>query len=908
MIEQLETDRQKKFYSHLKKVVLQTGRSIKDYIDELIDSGLGVSAEDICMMREVGNLLQHHLDLKAIVVKAGDGLIAEPKPLWADGEGERWSLVKQFLTDINFNPVDIQEIDDVTTAILNEGFEPPLKKDFTVRRSLVLGYVQSGKTTNFISLISKAADAGYRFILVLTGITNNLREQTQMRVDERLTLNPEQWIKLTSLDKDFESTKENAAVFFNAAKPGNISVIAVVKKNATILRSVIEWLDTLDYTTRADLPFLIVDDEADQATPNSSKKKQTEINKLVEKLADPEFMPRNVYVAYTATPFANLLMDGSKEKNLYPRDLVYPIKAGSGYFGAAELFGRDAIDEDDNEIVPKVNVLREVDQDNVEKIRHNTWSYEQELTNKGDPLIQALLWFIVATAVREFREGKRDFSTMMIHTSSRKQDHKNLREALDGYIDDLKNLNSYQGKIEPKIKELWEEETSNPDIVFSGPTPSWEEIRGTCQTIAQTIEVKVDNHVSKDRIHYSDQEPFPRSPKIVIGGNTLSRGLTLEGLITSFFLRASGQCDSVLQLGRWFGYRKGYQDLQRIFMPNYSPLEFMEWYRSLALLEADLRQQIQSMRQDNVTPAQLPIKIRNHPYLAVTAAAKARNAVPAQISFSNQRKDVTLHSRSKADLLSNLLNAQSFVAEISKDYEFARETTHRNYPVFYDIPSRLVFEFLEGHKFVDDAKSISTKAWVDYITKANSFNELDFWNVFIGSPTQGKIPGTLPLIPGLKISKVSRSGKPHKEHLRTGTLSMQIDILSDLKKGSLSQKDIDTLKSPELNDQKIFKIRERGLGKQGKAVNGLLGIYLIDKDSAPKNWDPGKPVLPLQKTHPLNAEADVLGISMFFPGTSEMKLAVDYVSIDAEKIAVFDDEEEDLDEMISEAEEANRNE
>ena len=907
MIPELETERQKKFYNYLKKEVLNKGASIKDHIDALADSGLGMDPDDVSMMREVGNLLQHHLDLKAIAIKGGDGLTAEPKPIWADGEGERWELVKDSLRKFNFNDEDIQEIDDVTTAILNEGFEPPNKKKFIVRRGLVLGYVQSGKTTNFISLIAKAADAGYRFIFVLTGITDNLRVQTQLRVDERLILKPAQWITLTDIDNDFTANKPNAEAFDNAAKSGNQTVIAVVKKNAKRLEFLLDWLGKLDQTTRDNLPILIIDDESDQATPNTGKKKQSVINKLVEKLADPAFMPRNVYMAYTATPFANLLMDGSVEKNLYPRDLVYPIRPGKGYFGAAELFGREALDEDDNEIFPEVNVLREVDQNDVEKIRHNSWLYENELQNQDDSLMKALLWFILATATREFRENKRDFSTMMIHTSSRRNDHKNLRESLNGYLIDLQNKELYKAKIQPKLKALWESETTDSDIKFTGKVPSWNEIELLCLEIAMAIEVKVDNHVSKDRIFYSDKESFPRVPKIVIGGNTLSRGLTLEGLITSYFLRASGQCDSVLQLGRWFGYRQGYEDLQRIFMPNYKPLEFMEWFKSLALLEADLREQIQSMRKDNVTPGQLAIKIRNHPYLAVTAAAKARNAVPAHIAFSNQRIDVTMHPNNKIALEGNIANAQKLIGAISKDFQFERDSTYRNYPVFYDIPSRLIFDFLNGHEFVNDAKAISSKAWIDYIKKANSFDELDSWNVFIGSPIKGHISGTVEFVPGLNISKISRAGRPHTEHLRTGTLSMQRDTLSDVKKDSISENDSKALKDGKLTESEIFKIRERGLGQQGKQVNGLLGIYLIDKDSKPKNWDPDKKDLPFAKTQPLGAPSDLLGISMFFPGTSELKLAVDYIAIDPSKIAVFDDDEEDIDQLITEAEEADDN-
>jgi hypothetical protein len=266
-----------------------------------------------------------------------------------------------------------------------------------------------------------------------------------------------------------------------------------------------------------------------------------------------------------------------------------------------------------------------------------------------------------------------------------------------------------------------------------------------------------------------------------------------------------------------------------------------------------------------------------------------------------------MHPNNKVALEENIANAQKLVSTISKDFEFDRSSTYRNYPVYYDIPSRLIFDFLKDHHFVNDAKSISSKAWIDYITKANSFDELDFWNVFIGSPSHGRISGKLEFVPGLEISKVSRAGRPHAEHLRTGTLSMQIDTLSDIKKGSLSEIDLTALKAGKLTESQIFKIRERGLGKQGKQVNGLLGLYIIDKDSKPKNWDPDKKALPFAKTQPLEAPSDLLGISMFFPGTSEMKLAVDYIAIDPSKIAVFDDDEEDLDQLIEEAEEADDN-
>jgi len=901
MITAIETTEQQKFYEYLKSQFMQAGESIKDAIDALINTGLITDIVQVEMMKDVGNFLQHQIDLKAKIVKAGPGIVDTPRPLWTDGQGKRWELVKQSLQKMNFNAVDIQEIDDSTTAILNEGFEPPRKKKFVVRRGLILGYVQSGKTTNFISLIAKSADSGYKFIIVLTGITDNLRVQTQIRIDERLILDPTQWIQLTTQESDFRASEINAAAFFTAAQTGNLAVIAVVKKNSKRLQSLIDWLNTLDHSIRSTLPILVVDDEADQATPNTAKKGKSAINRLVEKLADPEFMPRNVYMAYTATPFANLLMDGTEEKSLYPRDLVYPISPGAGYFGAAELFGRDAVDENGTEVTPEVNVLRLVSEEEVEKVRHNTWSYEIELANPDSALINALLWFILATAVRVYREGRRDFSSMMIHTSSKTDDHTHMKKALDGYFEALKNPQRFALEISPRLKRLWLAEVNSPEIEFTGLIPEWQEIELACAQIASSIEVKVDNHKSSDRIFYSDKENFPRTPKIVIGGNTLSRGLTLEGLVSSYFLRASGQCDSVLQLGRWFGYRRGYEDLQRIYMPNYRPIEFMEWFRSLALLEADLREQIESMRQDNITPGQLPVRIRNHPYLSLTSAAKSRLAVAAQISFSNQRKDTTIYPMDRASLEDNLKNAKFFVSQIKNDYETERQSTFNGYPVFYNIPSRLIIEFLKRHNFVPDAKEISHRAWNDYIAKANSLNELDLWNIFIASPKQGKIAGSVDLVDGVRISKVSRAGRKHAEHLRTGTLSNRTDILSDLKSGELSAQDLDALRDKHVTDHELFAIRSRGLAKTGKEVPGLMGIYLIDKDSTPKNWDPSSQLSGIARLQPLNAPVDVIGISMFFPRTSELTLAVNYTAVDSSRIGVFDDDE-DIDQLIEEAE------
>ena len=204
-------------------------------------------------------------------------------------------------------------------------------------KGLVVGYVQSGKTTNFTSVIAKLADEEYRMVIVLSGIHNGLRRQTQARLDTQLTqLNPERWLTLTSETSDFQRPTFNASVALRSDKV----VLAVVKKNAAVLRRLVAWLDEpLARDALKSSPVLVIDDEADQASVATKS-----INPLIQRLLG--LMPKSTYVGYTATPFANVFIDPSESNDLYPRDFILNLPQPEGYFGPEKIFGRDELETD----------------------------------------------------------------------------------------------------------------------------------------------------------------------------------------------------------------------------------------------------------------------------------------------------------------------------------------------------------------------------------------------------------------------------------------------------------------------------------------------------------------------------------------------------------------------------------
>ena len=434
-----------------------------------------------------------------------------------------------------------------------------------------MGSVQSGKTANYAGVIAKAIDARYRIIIVLSGIHSNLRQQTQIRLESDLRVEDSlrhgrlAYSKLTGeqtasgQDMDIPDSRSAGSVLSNP----DIVVFMVVKKNSARLRRVAEFLQGIPKSRRAERPVLLIDDESDQATPNSASGRQriSAINKRVRDIWGE--IVTGTYIGYTATPFANIFINPRDAKDLYPEDFCYALPRPSDYMGASTFFDLEKQDSVDGgtpeQMISRLSIeLSEAESAVLVPKGRDLSSYAPTMT---PGLQESIAWFLLSTAVRRIREGRSRHSSMLVHTSHRVPAHDALQAVVEEYLGELRE--SFPDR-ETEFRKLFEREIDRASDLRSGErVPEWREIWTKVGDVLAETAVKVDNGQSKDRLNYPDDDA---QTIIAIGGGTLSRGLTLEGLISSFFLRTSSTYDTLLQMGRWFGFRPGYADLARVWV------------------------------------------------------------------------------------------------------------------------------------------------------------------------------------------------------------------------------------------------------------------------------------------------------------------------------------------------------
>jgi hypothetical protein len=799
------------------------------------------------------------------------GIIGVARHRWYTGpqpEHRNWPKFVSRLSEDGWDANAIESINLSSTKILSRTPAPVFGNNPESGRGLVIGYVQSGKTTSFMSVIAKAADAGYRLIIVLSGVTNNLREQTQVAMNSFVAPSDDaDWHWLTDADNDF-TKKGNANNLLN-----NTTVVAVVKKNTTRLKHLQAWLASASPEIRKATPMLVIDDEADQASVNTDrgKTRRTAVNKRLTALLDTNVMPTNSYIGYTATPFANLLIDPNDQDDIFPRDFICSLKKGSGYFGPEELFGRDPIDEDDQGNSAGMDLIRYIPDSDIQELGTAANPNASRPAAISNELERALDWFLIATAVRKLREKNKFWSSMLIHTSGRIKSHEDLVSVIkDTYLHELRsNLAFHLVRLE----KLWNEEASHS--IDDKSAPKWAEIAENLEFVLSNTRVVMDNSRSIDRLNYGpDEDP---GPVIAIGGNTLSRGLVLKGLISSYFLRTSKTYDVLLQMGRWFGYRKGYEDLQRIWMP----LELSTWFRDLALVETEIRKQIENFEAGDVLPRDLPVLIRTHPKMQVTA--KPGSARKAQIGFSEKREETIIFpAEDKNWLKTNLDAGTEFIREIDKELGFKQvpgKTTFLAENVHRDV----VIKFLNKYQFSNDAKVVTKEPLLSYIEKVSQANnELMTWQVYVYSPGQSLLANGYSFANGISVNRVVRS------KLNSSQKSANIHHLANTSDITFGLPKEASARVAELKKQGITSFAawnalraEFGLGNVG-----LLGLYLVDKDSKPK--DSSK-----SDRKPLDAANDVLGISLFFPKSKVANAHVDYLGPRPFVPEVIDEDTED---------------
>lgn len=777
-----------------------------------------------------------------------------------------WGSLRRHFSEDGWPEDRIQSVNDASSTVV--GHTPKPSRPAWDGKGLVVGYVQSGKTTNFIAVMAKMADVNYRMVIVLSGIHNGLRRQTQERLDDSLTnLNPDFWHPLTDDKRDFLKPTYDPAAVLNSTKV----VMAVVKKNKAVLTKLVNWLDTTSgRKALQNAPVLIIDDEADQASVATQR-----INPLIRRLL--ELMPKRTYIGYTATPFANVFIDPT-DSDLYPKTFILNLPRPKDYFGPEKIFGREGVEGEDVEEADGppdgYDMVRTVPENDVPLLRPGAREPAEEfIPTMTAELLDAIYWFWLATAARRAR-GQHHHSTMLIHTSVNTVVHHSYKAPLES-LREKAIAQIIAGDVDALAhwRDLWNRESRRVPAADFGLTHlSFEEVEPFLTDAVRDTKVILDNYRSKDRLDYSGDPVVA----IAVGGNTLSRGLTLYGLVVSFFVRAATAYDTLLQMGRWFGYRTGYEDLPRIWMTP----SLESAFRHLATVEHEMRDDIDRYQRENLKPDQVAVQIKTHPALRITAKMGA--AQPAAISYAGRRLQTRYFLHKESDWLTKNFDAASYLIQNADSRSKAlRVDENASVPKFLirDVPVGLVKEFLSRYQIHKDSPDLDTGLMIKYIDEqlVSDPPSLETWNIAV-------VCGEGPSIDfgGLQVNTVSRSrlndNDPDRADIKT--LMSKEDRALDL--------DLSLTEARRLSEGQLIALRNADPVMNNR---GLLVLYPVDQTSLPdKSYEgPGDP-----PRIPLDAVGTVAGMGIVFPGDVLTRaVQASYVAVD-----LTDVETEDIDEAL----------
>jgi hypothetical protein len=684
--------------------------------------------------------------------------------IWPPGKPTFWSRYRDYLlVEKNFAPEVLIKLDRLSDRILDSLFNP-LESVIIDKRGLVVGQVQSGKTANYTGLICKAADAGYKLIIVLAGIHNSLRSQTQLRLDEgflgydtqvdRVNREHRRNIGVGNIDSslivhpltsslesgDFRSATANAGLTnFNTTEP----ILAVVKKNGGVLNRLLQWLLAQSLETSdgkrviRNKALLVIDDEADNASLNTKKEDDgtTRINGLIRDIL--RLFDRSAYVGYTATPFANIFIE-QDEDNLFPRDFIINLPSPSNYIGPEKVFGFEMPDEDERSNTVLPIVIRIDDQHSlIPDNAHPGDSNSQLQIEVPESLKLAIKCFILTCAIRGLRGQVNVHNSMLIHISRLIAWQRQIKDQVENAFDFYRRgIEMNVPAIIEELREAFEDDTPDyksytsiseeiviSDLINIDPNSqvhSWNQVLPMLNEAASRIMVREINGGSADALNYYDHQNG--LSVIAVGGDKLSRGLTLEGLSVSYYLRASKMYDTLMQMGRWFGYRPGYVDLCRLFISR----ELNEWFCHITLATQQLRDEFDYMADvAGSTPDQFAIKVRTHPgVLQISASNKIRRAVEVRVSWSGRlvesyelSKNIEIIERNftAAELLINSLESQN--------------QTGRNFHLWNTVPLSKIKDFLRQFETFDSLKSAAPSNLLRFIEMNERYNELNNWAV-----------------------------------------------------------------------------------------------------------------------------------------------------------------------------------
>lgn len=611
----------------------------------------------------------------------------------------------------------IESLDDSSNSVVSKLANPNSTNPIHIK-GLVLGYVQSGKTANYSAVITKALDSGYKFIIVLAGIHNNLRFQTETRLREEIVgPSDEKADPITRMDKagDFDGKIAQSANRTLGSSDG--FGIAVLKKNATVLRKFNSWLADAKEEILADCKVLIIDDESDQASINTKKNPEldsTAINKQIKAIINKFKIVS--YVGYTATPFANILIDSTIEEDLFPRNFIVSLKKPVSYIGAEEIFGSTDQNGDYKEGYPLVRSINEID-DLV-----GVEDSDEDVSELNESMKQAINTFILAGALRLSR-GQRNHISMLFHCSHLIAEQSILHTLVEEYVRNKQvsirrqpeqELDFYKSLYEHEFKQITKQ------LDFPEDNLKDHELISNLKLFLEKFRVILDNSQSDERLSFETD-----FWGIVVGGNTLSRGLTIEGLTVSYFVRSSKMYDSLMQMGRWFGYRPGYLDLKRIYITDSLRSQFI----NLATVENEIRREIKSMVSNGDTPLDFRIRVRQESGMTITARNKMRTAMYDDRAFSHALVQTRFINTNPEILKNNISVLKNFINKLNKNDIPLTKSKFENFrksPLYKNIPNELICQFLDDFHISSSNTRAQKKELIDYINSSKTIRSFNF--------------------------------------------------------------------------------------------------------------------------------------------------------------------------------------
>jgi hypothetical protein len=634
----------------------------------------------------------------------------------------------------------------------------------------VLGHVQSGKTANYLGVINKAADTGYKLIVLIAGIHNNLRRQTQFRVDEGFVGRPSDIVLkgrraqaesssyvgvgllnrqrvpmvFTSTANDFSAQKaQGTGVAVDSSRE---PIILVIKKNKSILENLIAWLRHNNARDQdiIDLPFLLIDDEADNASVNVAKESQepTAINGLIRQLL--ALFTRSSYVGYTATPFANIFIDPDSTEemlgdDLFPRDYIVSLDAPTNYVGAASYFDEKSSKERLIFIDDAADALP----------RGHDSTFRPEMLPPS--LEEAVRSFAIARAIRLVRGDKKAHCSMLVNVSFYTGVQTQVASLITSYLRKLQLAVRGHGALpvaealrNPAVRSLqmtWSERFSNSGV-------EWSLIQAQLHDSLAPVEVREVNSKSGPAALAYDQYRESGLSVIAVGGNSLSRGVTLEGLCVSYFLRNSQMYDTLMQMARWFGYRDGYEDVCRVYITR----QAAGWYAHIAAASQELRSEIKRMEAEQLTPKEFGLAVRAHPdSLIVTARNKMRTGIEQvrQIDLANRLVETAYIQSSDRSIEHNFRLASAVVTALGKPKRIG------GYYYFEGIFGSQVAQFIGAFDYHKKSLLMQKEPLLKYIEQM-CFEQ---WEIVVPSVGAGGTPVKISeeVVVGLQERRIERA-------------------------------------------------------------------------------------------------------------------------------------------------------